>query len=69
MFEAFQRHPREVGETYSEHLTQASSFGLTLMSAGAACLVHAIFPFWFERTASQRVQALHTRMASRRAQA
>lgn len=67
MFEAFNRHPRDVGETYGEHLGQASTFAASLILAGLACLVHAIFPFWFERTASRRVQILHTRMTNRRA--
>lgn len=67
MFEAFNRHPRDVGETYGEHLGQASGFGASLIVAGLACLVHAVFPFWFERTASQRVQKLHARMSRRAA--
>lgn len=65
MFEAFQQHPREVGETYAEHLGQASSFGMILLAAGAACLIHAVFPFWFEQTASRRVRLLHARMSQR----
>lgn len=69
MFEAFNRHPRDVGETYGEHLGQASTFGASLILAGLACLVHAVFPFWFERTASERVRKLHARMVSRGANA
>ena len=67
MFEAFNRHPRDVGETYGEHLGQASTFGASLIVAGLACMVHAIFPFWFERTASQKVQKLHARLSNRAA--
>lgn len=65
MFEAFNRHPRDVGETYGEHLGQASGFGASLIAAGLACMVHAVFPFWFERTASRKVRELHTRMSNR----
>lgn len=65
MFEAFNRHPRDVGETYGEHLGQASTFGASLIVAGLACMIHAVFPFWFERTASLRVQRLHARMTNR----
>jgi hypothetical protein len=32
---------------------------------GLACLVHAIFPFWFTDAASGRIQRLYTRMAAR----
>ena len=38
---------------------------MTMITAGAACLVHAVFPFWFEKTASLCVQRLHARMAAR----
>ena len=65
MLDAFNRHPSSVGESYGEHLAQASGFGVTMITAGAACLVHAIFPFWFEKTASLCVQRLHAQMAAR----
>lgn len=66
MLDAFNRHPRSVGETYGQHLLQAGSFGATLAAAGAACLVHAIFPFMFESTAGRCVQRLNATMAARR---
>ena len=69
MLDAFNRHPSSVGESYGEHLAQAGIFGATMITAGAACLVHAIFPFWFEKTASKCVQRLHSQMAARAAEA
>lgn len=66
MLDAFTRHPHSVDETYGEHLAMAGSFGTTLIVAGAACLIHAILPFAFERTASEAVERLHDRMTSRR---
>lgn len=65
MLDAFNRHPSSVGETYGQHMAQASGFGMTMITAGAACLVHAIFPFLFEKTASICVQRLHAQMAAR----
>ena len=65
MLDAFNRHPSSVGESYGEHLAQASGFGVTMITAGAACLVHAIFPFWFEKTASLCVQRLHAQIGAR----
>ena len=65
MFESFNKHPRAVGETYGEHLMAAGQFGLVLVSAGLACVIHAIFPFAFERTASDCVLRLHNSMAAR----
>ena len=65
MLDAFTRHPTAIGESYGQHLAQAGAFGATMLAAGAACLIHAIFPFLFEKTASQCVQRLHAQMAAR----
>jgi hypothetical protein len=65
MLDAFNRHPAAVGESYGEHLAQAAAFGAAMVVAGLACLVHAIFPFWFEKTASLCVKRLHARMDAR----
>ena len=61
----FTRHPGEVGESYGEHFRNASGFGLRMVAGGIACIVHAIFPFWFERTGSRTMDALHRRMNRR----
>jgi hypothetical protein len=60
--QAFTRHPAAVGETYGEHLVFASGIGSRLLLAGAACLLHGIFPFLFERTGSRTIIDLHTRV-------
>ena len=65
----FTRHPEEVGESYGEHFRHASGFGLRMMAGGLACIVHAIFPFWFERTGSRTMDELHRRMNRRAVQA
>ena len=61
----FTRHPSEVGESYGEHFAAASSFGLRMIAGGLACLVHAVFPFWFERTGSRTTCELHRRLHQR----
>jgi hypothetical protein len=61
----FTRHPREVGETYGEHLVSAGGFGLRMIGGGIACLVHAVLPFLFVRTGSRTMDALHRRMTRR----
>ncbi|WP_332771401.1 DUF6356 family protein [Phenylobacterium sp.] len=66
MLDAFNRHPSAVGETYVEHLGHAGGFGAEMVAAGLACLIHAVFPFWFERTASLCIQRLHAQMVARR---
>lgn len=65
MLDAFNRHPAAVGESYGEHLAHAAAFGVMMIAAGLACLVHAIFPFWFEKTASDCIKRLHARMSAR----
>jgi hypothetical protein len=62
----FTDHPAAVGETYGEHLVQASSFGTRMILAGLACLIHGLFPFLFVRTGSAAISSLHTRMVTHR---
>ncbi len=62
----FTEHPASVGETYGEHLRQASSFGFAMLLAGAACLVHAVLPFTFVHTGSRTIARLHERMVVNR---
>lgn len=48
----FTKHPHQIGETYFEHLKFASVFGAHMFLGGLACLIHAIFPFIFQKTGS-----------------
>ena len=59
------RHPREIGETYTEHAGHAVHIGLRLIAAGLACLVHALLPGLFVRTATQTVDDIQSRIAAR----
>lgn len=63
----FTDHPSHVGETYAEHFVAAGSFGLTMVVAGIACILHGLFPFAFTTTGSDAVRALHERMCRKRA--
>lgn len=62
----FTDHPASVGESYGEHMAVATSFGLHLIGAGLACLVHAVFPFLFVKTGSRAIATLHDRMVANR---
>ncbi|HXV23797.1 MAG TPA: DUF6356 family protein [Alphaproteobacteria bacterium] len=44
----------------------AGSFAGRLLLASLACLIHALLPFLFERTASNAVHRLHGEMVSHR---
>lgn len=62
----FLDHPRTVDETYFEHLRVAGYFGVTMLAAGFACLVHALIPGAFTKTGSKAVRHLHERMVTAR---
>jgi hypothetical protein len=62
----FTEHPASVGENYLEHMNSAGSFTGNLILAGAACAVHALFPFLFEKTASSIISTLYDRMVINR---
>ena len=58
-------HPREIGETYAEHAGHALFIGLKMIVAGVACLVHALLPGLFIRTASNTVDDIQKLMTRR----
>lgn len=66
MLDAFKRHPQSVGESYFGHLIQALSFAGAMAAGAAVCVIHGLFPFAFERSASRRVRELHERMVTHR---
>lgn len=67
MKNAFTAHPASVNETYGEHLSSATGFGVSMILGGLACLVHGALPFLFVKTGSRTIAALHDRMVSNRA--
>jgi hypothetical protein len=62
----FTEHPASVGETYAEHCGTAVCFGVRLILAGCACLVHGLLPCAFVRTGSRAVAELNERMIAKR---
>jgi hypothetical protein len=62
----FVDHPRAVGESYGAHAQVAARFGLTMIGAGTACLIHALVPGLFRSTGSRAVERLCEEMAARR---
>lgn len=63
---SFTEHPESVGETYLEHMGQATFFGTRMIAAGLACLVHGLLPFFFTTTGSRTIALLHERMVTNR---
>ena len=62
----FRDHPASVGETYLEHSFQASYFGVCMLLAGLACLIHAIIPCLFKTTGRRAISELHSKMVLHR---
>jgi Family of unknown function (DUF6356) len=62
----FLAHPRHVNEGFGEHFFAASSFGLILIRAGLACLLHACIPSLCLTTASTAVRRLHEELVLHR---
>jgi hypothetical protein len=62
----FLDHPRSLDETYWQHQHRALRFGISMIVAGVACLIHALVPVLFVRTASMRVQSLYDEMHATR---
>jgi len=58
-------HPRDIGETYSEHAGHALYIGARMIGAGLACMVHAVLPGLFVRTASHTVDDIQGLMTRR----
>jgi hypothetical protein len=58
----FRDHPRDVGETYTQHMGVAGWFAVKMLLGAAACFVHALVPGLFTRTGSTIVTQLHERM-------
>ncbi len=61
----FTKHPKEVGESYGRHFVAATSFGIRLIGAGAACILHGIFPFMFTNTGSNTIRQMHSGLVKR----
>lgn len=62
----FLAHPRSVDESYVQHMRMAGGFGVAMIMAGIACLVHAVVPGLFARTGSDAIARLHHRMLAGR---
>ena len=65
MINIFTKHPKEVGETYFEHMFNAVRFSLTFLLLFVVALIHSIFPFLFTKTASCVVQEMAKHMEER----
>jgi Family of unknown function (DUF6356) len=54
----FTEHPHSIGESYLQHFFFAFKFGAQMAAGGLACILHAVFPFIFQKTASNYLLAM-----------
>lgn len=52
-------HPEQTGETYLQHLAFTARTTVELFCIGAALIIHGLFPFLFETTASRGIKRLN----------
>jgi hypothetical protein len=53
----FSDHPREVGESYFEHMAASGKFGFKLLRLSACAFTHALIPGVFKSTVSDEIKA------------
>jgi len=62
----FTQHPKNLGETYTQHQRHAFFYAFSLLGAGLAALLHGLVPCLCETTASRTIDRLHAHMMARR---
>lgn len=63
----FREHPRSLGMSWASHGVGALAIGGRLITAGTACLVHAVVPGLFTQTAGKTVMGMYDHMIRRKA--
>lgn len=59
---SFTKHPKSVGENYTQHMITSFSFSLLMLKGFFVCLIHALLPFCFEKTGSNIIKKLNENM-------
>ena len=65
MTNVFTKHPKEVGETYLQHMWASFRYSLTFLLLVFVAMVHAILPFVFTKTASCIIQEMSAHIKER----
>jgi len=64
--DAFTAHPAQNGETYFEHARASLRIALAMFLGGWCAMIHAVFPFLAQRTASTIARAVVDSVSARR---
>ena len=55
MANIFTKHPKEVGESYLQHLWVALKYSFSLFLLFLTAFIHSFFPFIFKNTTSAKI--------------
>ena len=55
----FTEHPNQVSETYLQHMKKALSFSFKLLLMSFQAFLHAILPFLFVTTVSDKIEGMN----------
>lgn len=61
----FRDHPREVGETYFQHMAASAGFGFRLLRLAGAAFAHALIPGVHKTTVSTAIRGMAQEMGGR----
>lgn len=60
------KHLCDAEESYLQHFVCAAKMGMETLEISLILFTHAIFPFLFETTASQKIEKLNNKIQERR---
>jgi hypothetical protein len=66
MANIFTKHPKEVGETYFQHLWVALKYSFKLLLLFIISFIHSIFPFIFKTTVSAKIIEMAEQLKNRK---
>ena len=66
--EQFNAHPNDYDQTYLQHMSDAMEYGMTSCISGAVFMTHAVFPFLFEKTGSDMINNLNSKIEKKKAE-
>jgi hypothetical protein len=66
MANIFTKHPKEVGETYFQHLWIALKYSFKLLLLFIIAFIHSFFPFIFKTTTSAKIIEMAEQLKNRK---
>jgi len=66
MANIFTKHPKEVGETYFQHLWVSLKYSFKLLLLFIFAFIHSIFPFIFKTTTSAKIIKMAEELKNRK---